>query len=390
MPARSIAQQRLMAQAYALKRGDLNLSDIDPEYRDEIRDLSQNMTTKQLRDFAATAHKGLPNKVEKTSEDTMVTPANINGIGPLTMPDSPGGSYSFANSRPGSGDIPSSGIRKKTKTKMKHVKLFEEFVAYVNEGRRNPLVESILDALENTILRMLNEIEDAYIKKEVKFTQYERELHRLELILDMLRSIEIYTQPTDVLISITPSSSSKGNIQISAKIQRENKVYSLMTDVILAGGYNIQRLHYRYITKTNLPKTGNNELTTAYTDKIKKLRGAEKINSEISQIEKNIEKIDDYLASTNNITDEQIVEIIKKENPSGFKMSFEPATWEEIVRRGADKNFDYDRDKYDKNIKEYQQYLIDSWKTMRASKVGYRKTLVSSIDKLKKKLENFL
>lgn len=65
MPAKSVAQQRLMGQAYALKKGDIELKDLDPEYRDEIKALADGMTTKQLKDFAETKHKGLPNKVKE-------------------------------------------------------------------------------------------------------------------------------------------------------------------------------------------------------------------------------------------------------------------------------------------------------------------------------------
>jgi len=63
MPSRSVAQQRLMGQAYALKKGDISLKDLDPNYRDEIKSLADNMTMKQLKDFAETKHKGLPAKI---------------------------------------------------------------------------------------------------------------------------------------------------------------------------------------------------------------------------------------------------------------------------------------------------------------------------------------
>ena len=60
MPAQSKAQQRLMGQAYAVKTGKK-----DPdEVSDKIAQLAKGMTKKQLKDFASTKHKGLPETKE--------------------------------------------------------------------------------------------------------------------------------------------------------------------------------------------------------------------------------------------------------------------------------------------------------------------------------------
>lgn len=59
MPASSPEQQRLMAQAYALKTGKKKKSELNPKYADEIEKLSKSMTKKQLKDFASTKHKDI-------------------------------------------------------------------------------------------------------------------------------------------------------------------------------------------------------------------------------------------------------------------------------------------------------------------------------------------
>lgn len=66
MPAKSVAQQRLMAQAYGIKKGDIDPKDIDPEYRDQIVSLADSMTLKQLKDYAKTKHKDLPAKIKES------------------------------------------------------------------------------------------------------------------------------------------------------------------------------------------------------------------------------------------------------------------------------------------------------------------------------------
>lgn len=68
MPSKSIAQQKLMGQAYALKKGDIKLSDIDSEYRDEIKKLVDSMSLDDLKKFAETKHKNLSDKLENESK----------------------------------------------------------------------------------------------------------------------------------------------------------------------------------------------------------------------------------------------------------------------------------------------------------------------------------
>jgi len=122
MPSQSKTQQRLMGVAYAVKKGDMQLSDVDGDYRDKVKDLVDGMTLKQLKDFAETKHEGLPEVKEN------ITPANIGGMGPVMLPTS---------STNGSGDVPAGQgdakqEYKKKRKKMKHVKTFESFSS-VNE-----------------------------------------------------------------------------------------------------------------------------------------------------------------------------------------------------------------------------------------------------------------
>jgi len=58
MPAVSKSQQRLMGMAYALKKGEMDPKDASQE----VKDLADGMTLKQLKDFASTEHKNLPAK----------------------------------------------------------------------------------------------------------------------------------------------------------------------------------------------------------------------------------------------------------------------------------------------------------------------------------------
>ena len=65
MPSVSKSQQRLMGMAYAVKSGDMEISDIDPAYRDKVKSLSDGMTKKDLKKYASTKHEDLPETVDE-------------------------------------------------------------------------------------------------------------------------------------------------------------------------------------------------------------------------------------------------------------------------------------------------------------------------------------
>lgn len=74
MPSISQAQQSIMGQAYALRKGKLELSDINPKYRSQIKAIAfgkkdkdgnlDKMTDKELLKFAKTKRSDLPEKVK--------------------------------------------------------------------------------------------------------------------------------------------------------------------------------------------------------------------------------------------------------------------------------------------------------------------------------------
>jgi hypothetical protein len=78
----SVSQQQAAGAALSAKRGEIDPS----ELKGASLEMYKTMTEKQLRDFAKTKHKGLPEKVEeetcgsKDSEDTRDDYAKVNII----------------------------------------------------------------------------------------------------------------------------------------------------------------------------------------------------------------------------------------------------------------------------------------------------------------------
>lgn len=135
----SIAQQRLMGMAYALKTGEMDPEDAS----DEVKDLAKNMTVKQLKDFASTKHKGLPYKKENESAITL---PEVPGMGNVALPGNPGSTTSFDNQKAGSGDIPFPIPNKKKQIKIMKLipESFEEFKeSLINEAFAYSILQKI-------------------------------------------------------------------------------------------------------------------------------------------------------------------------------------------------------------------------------------------------------
>lgn len=259
------------------------------------------------------------------------------------------------------------------------MKRFKTFGQFINESKQENIVNVILDSLEPTIVEMLAATEKWFVETfKQEFTKYDREMARINLTYDMVKSIETYTQPTDVLISMNVRRSVKGNIQIDAQIQRGETTYNFSTEAIYAGGHNIQRLHYRYIVKTNLPKTGASEITKEYSEKIKKMSKLEKLNKEIESYQVRIERTKEKIEVNSKLNDDEILDVLNsREDYSKWP------TWEEIVRRGADVNYNNDENVYNQEREKSIQSRIKLWKDMNVnSQKRYLVDYQKSVNKL--------
>lgn len=68
MPSKSGAQQRLMGMAWAVRKGELKRSEVNKEVLD-IAD--SDMPDKDLKAFASTSHKGKPDHLRETLEESL-------------------------------------------------------------------------------------------------------------------------------------------------------------------------------------------------------------------------------------------------------------------------------------------------------------------------------
>jgi hypothetical protein len=245
------------------------------------------------------------------------------------------------------------------------------------------IVNTILDELEPTIKDMISQIEEWYVEKfKQPVTDYDREMFRFSLIVDLVKAVESYTKPTDKLISISARKSGKGSIQISAQIERDGTIYPFETEAILAGGHSIQQLHYRYITKTRLGRTNNSEITSVYKNKVKQLSKIEKINQEIEFFQKQIDRLNNEIEANSKLSDKEIINLVTS-TPDYYSWP----SWEEMIQRDAARNYDNDEAAYNKAKTDSYNNIVPGWKLKNISwKQDRLKLLQVAINKLQKKL----
>jgi len=229
---------------------------------------------------------------------------------------------------------------------------------FLDIKHKNELIDNILTVIEPILEKLLVKYEVAYYEETGRhYTEFQKECDVLYLIFDMVKSIEKYTKSTDKLISLKTRYSNKGNLEISSEIKRDDKIYSFLTEVIIAGGYNIQKLHYRYITKTSLPKTNNSELTNFYAEKIKKLNKKEKLQKEIENDKKIISACEKEIDESIKLTDKEILDLLSKEEYGRFLLT----SWSELDPECHAKQ-NNTKDSWEKQHKEYVNDRIDFWK----------------------------
>ena len=272
-------------------------------------------------------------------------------------------------------------------SRVESVKLKELLPKRLLKESANPLIDILLKKSEPIIKMMVERNKEAFEKKHKReMSNFDLEYTRLYLTADLIRAIEKYTKPTDKLRDFNVSGSKKGNITISASIERDNKTHFFETEAIYAGGHNIQQLHYRYITKTNIPKTGNGVLTKQYADKLKKLSSAEKLQREIEKYDMEIKKDIDHVEKSKKVSDD---DIIKSQNADYHKL--QNMTWDDITKNGAAKNFNNSRTEFEKSQQEYRDQKIKFFKSMNiSSKEDRIKSMNKTRDRLQNKLDSII
>ena len=214
------------------------------------------------------------------------------------------------------------------------------------------------------------------IGKEMNITPWMERMIRLSLVIDLMKALQNYILPTDKLEGFVWNEGPKG-IEIKMNISRDGDIENIQyleTEAIYAGGYNIQRLHLRYLTKTKMSRV-NGQLATEYQNQYKKLSKIEKLEKEIENFQN---RITEYQTRIDELTpmskEELIVELgkhhmyawrvnttkwedVDKEWYEGTKEEWE-ADNQKLIENGMISMIEWDVNRPKRYIKDYQKKIV--------------------------------
>ena len=131
-----------------------------------------------------------------------------------------------------------------------------------------------------------------------KASEFSIECIELGLIFDLYKSVVSYTKESDEVKNFESGVSIKGNYELSGTIVRDGEEHSFICEAIIADGM-INRRHFRYITRTSLPKDNMEE--------VNKVKAIIKKNNKIKSIQSYIDTLIGYKEDAQKKYDEGIV-----------------------------------------------------------------------------------
>ena len=175
---------------------------------------------------------------------------------------------------------------------------------------QNTVLNSVLEQTVDFRADVLKQ-QIAWVEKMSNRKCTKRDIEHMEICMihDLAKSIGKYVVDTDVLVGEWSVLMDCGKLTISASIERDGIVYPFATDVIFAGGYNIQCYHIRYIVKGGLSRIGTMEDAKAINEVIKKMKKEDRIMEDIAFQQRFIAKSESYIIGNDDLSDEQLFDL---------------------------------------------------------------------------------
>lgn len=187
-------------------------------------------------------------------------------------------------------------------TLLKKAGLVEEDTAPLEKSKwlkqfyvtNNPSIDKLLKDLQPKINELIEKQKELAIKESTRIFGEPRPMSELDiqfyeagLIFKMVQAFNKYLKNTDELYDV--SIDKRGSLfEVNGKVKRDGRSYKFVTELIDAGGYNIQEYHYRYIIKTDLPSSNENSAVENIKAKMGVLKKIRTIDEDIARYSKYI------------------------------------------------------------------------------------------------------
>lgn len=241
----------------------------------------------------------------------------------------------------------------------------------MEEGGQIPSKENPFELLLSVIEPYSKQLVQSFIewneKNNVKTTKFDIEMYELQLQIDLIKAFGNYIKETDTISDIRLNTSS-GTIVISCLVNRDGETHSFSSDVIIAGGYNVQRAHYRYIIKTDLKKLSTNPEYVKRNETLKRLTKAEKIIEDINHAKRRINLLNKEIAELSVMNDDQKIDYLHEKAGKDSVKYILDTTWEqaqktfneEFVSKGEQHFNEYKNEVRQRQVESFDTRL--SWK----------------------------
>ena len=162
----------------------------------------------------------------------------------------------------------------------------------------NPSIDKLLKDLQPKINELIEKQKELVIKESTRIfgepkpmSELDIQFYEAGLIFKMVQAFNKYLKNTDELYDVTINK--RGSLfEVNGKVKRDGRTYKFDTELIDAGGYNIQEYHYRYIIKTDLPSSNENSAVENIKAKMGVLKKIKTIDEDIERYVKNIKNLE--------------------------------------------------------------------------------------------------
>lgn len=138
--------------------------------------------------------------------------------------------------------------------------LSANFAVKSDAEKYKSLTKHILEATKPVVNEILSRMRDQYEQVGQEFKNDERQLQKIGVTYELLSTITSYLNENDKIVDYDIDTT--GNrITADFLVERDGKEHHFSTQVIQAGGWNVQQLHTRYIVDSDFKKKDTNIFT---------------------------------------------------------------------------------------------------------------------------------